>query len=81
MTLNPPQNHALPKAKRYQETADISCNQGAHSILKLKVPPGFTNGVRTATNSTVDVFGTPPVDNNCSISGVSPYNLDNCNGG
>lgn len=63
-----------------QETTDISCNQGANSIVNVALSSSnWTNGIKSITNSTVDIA--TQVDNNCSINGVFPYNLDNCNSG
>jgi hypothetical protein len=61
-----------------QETVDISCNKGANSIINIALPgTGWTGTTTSITNASVDILD--QIDNNCSINGVFPYNLDNCN--
>lgn len=81
VTLNPPAG--------FQESADISCVNGASTtiLMSLSGGPNWNNGngnnnVTSAQNSWVDIANS--TDNNCGLTGVFPYNLTKCttaNGG
>lgn len=75
-----------PTGSMQQESADISCINGANTTIKMSFSggPKWNDGagnVSSVTNKAVGITNSPQTDSNCGISGVYPYGLSSCTTG